>query len=100
MAIAGYVLPIGWLVAFFASDFCKLRNNFVVFHLRQALGVNIMLCLFWGLFKIVNIWLLQQFVGVVCVLSAAYGILAANEGNKRKQPLLGTLFNNLFTFIR
>jgi len=100
MSIAAYVLPIGWLYAFFASQMCGLRNQFTVFHLRQGFGVNMAMIFVWILFKFVDIWILKQVVWVVVVLSAIYGIIGAKEGKRIYQLLLGRKFDEWFTFVK
>lgn len=100
MSMAAYVLPIGWLLAYFVIRFCGLRSKFTTFHLRQAFGLNVLIVLFWILLKIVNIWLIQQLVGVVMLLSIIYGMVSAHEEKFSYQPFLGIMFHNVFTFIK
>lgn len=99
MSIAAYVLPIGWLYAFFASQMCGLRNPFTVFHLRQGFGVNLILVFVWVLFKFVDLWILEQVVWVVMVLSVIYGVLGAKDGKRIYQLFLGKKFDEWFTFV-
>lgn len=100
MSMAAYVLPIGWLLAYFVIRFCGLASKFTTFHLRQAFGVNVIIVLLWIILKIIDIWLIQQLVGVVMLLSIAYGVISAREEKCSYQPFLGIMFHNVFTFIR
>lgn len=99
MAIAAYILPIGWIYAFFASQMCGLRNDFTVFHLRQGFGVNLTMLLVWVIFKFIDLWLVEQLVWVVIVLSIIYGVISARDGRRVYQLFMGKKFDRWFTFV-
>lgn len=100
IAIAAYLTPVGWVVAYIAKSLNAITEPFVIFHLRQGLGLNIIMLLLWITFKFVDLWLIEQLVIVVMVLSMVYGALSAYHGTQRMQLFVGQWFDRWFSFIR
>ncbi len=100
MSVAAYILPFGWIYAFFATDICNLRNPLTVFHLRQGLGLNILLVMGWIATRLADIWILTQIFWIIILIYMIRGIIGARKGEKNAQKPLGNIFHNMFTFIR
>lgn len=100
ISVAAYLTPVGWVVAYIAKSLNAISDSFVVFHLRQGLGLNIVMFLLWILFKFVRLWLVEQLVIVVVVLSMVYGAVSAYNGTRKPQLFVGRLFDRWFRFIR
>ena len=75
------------------------RDPFASFHIRQAIGL--------GLFSLINIAVLSRFMGdwatwiinVGIIVLTVFGALAALQGEKKKIPLFGDLFQDWFRNI-
>ena len=93
-AILSYLL-VG-VIWYFADDKMK-KNNFVKFHVKQAL---VLLILSFGGVILMNMlflfWYLPLYHIVVLVF-AVIGIINANNGEKKELPLIGQ-FAKKFTF--
>lgn len=100
IAVASYITPAGWLVALLVRYFCDAATPFAIFHLRQGLGLNLLLCIAWGVFKFWNIWAVEQIVYVLIIISAIYGISGAVNGRMLYQFPLGRIFEKIFKFVR
>ena len=99
VSAAAYILPIGWVVAYFIIRMFNLQTLFCIFHLRQGLGLNVLFLLFWLLLHIFHIWILTQIALVLYVLLLVYAI-AGVQGNRRLYlPFVGKFFSSIFSFI-
>lgn len=94
LAILGYFTPIGWLLAY--SLHRKEGNSLTVFHLRQSLGLHLLVL---ALFPIRLLFLQVPYGGPVRALvdllwaalaiAAVQGLIHAYEGRERPLPLIG-----------
>ncbi len=100
IAVASYILPIGWIIAYVARYICNCRTSFATFHLRQSLGLNVIIFLFRAVFDILNFYIVSQLFSLAMLVIIAYFALNAYNGNKLLIPLVGKMFDNLFTFIK
>lgn len=97
IAIISYITWIGTLVAFFMNN--EKRNSFAAFHIRQALGIT--------LFSMVNsVFLLRYiglwtsgFIGVGLFILLIIGLVGAIQGEEKKIPLFGDIFQDWFKRI-
>lgn len=97
IAIISYITWIGTLVAFFMNN--EKRNPFAAFHIRQALGIT--------LFSMVNsVFLLRYigfwasgFIGVGLFILLIIGLVGAIQGEEKKIPLFGDIFQDWFKGI-
>ena len=100
IAVASYITPAGWLVALLIRHICEANTAFAIFHLRQGLGLNLMLCIAWIVFKFFDIWIVEQAVYVLIIISAIYGVVSAINERQKYQIPLGRLFEICFRFIK
>lgn len=100
IAVVSYITPAGWIVALIVRLVCNVQTPFAIFHLRQGLGLNIILITLWIIFKIVEIWVIEQIAYILVVISALYGIVSALKGQQKYQIPFGKLFDSCFTFIK
>lgn len=100
IAVASYITPAGWLVALLVRHFCEAGTPFAVFHLRQGLGLNLLLCIAWIVFKFYEFWVVEQIVYVLIIASAIYGIAGAVNERMLYQFPLGRVFEKIFKFVR
>ena len=100
IATAAYITPVGWIVAYIAHLLLGEDNHFVMFHLRQGLGLNLLAVLFSVLLPIISVWVLSQFCTVLVFALYIYCAVYAYKGERRYVPFLGRFFNNAFQFLR
>jgi len=96
-AIIGYLTIVGSLIGIFMN--MEPKNAFARFHLRQAFGIHLVyhalaiVLTFTGF----NLGWLPLFI--VYLMLWGYCFLQAIKGQIKALPVLGTYFQNWFTFI-
>lgn len=101
-AIVGYLTIFGSILALFLNSE-ENKTKFASFHIRQGLGLNLLLILFGVLINGVYEYLSEiqnMTVGGAFYLTYfilwVYGFVAAVSGSTKKVPIVGHLFQNLF----
>ena len=95
IAIVSYLSFIGWIIAFviYQND----KPALAIYHIRQALGINIIGIIGWGIFWIPIIgWLAAIFLFVIWLM----GLISAAQGEARPVPLVGEFIQDIFKGIR
>ena len=100
IATAAYITPVGWIVAYIAHLLLAEDNHFVMFHLRQGLGLNILAVCFSILLPIIDLWVLTQVCTILVFAFYIYCGIYAYKGERRFVPFVGRFFNNIFQFLR
>ncbi|PLW99576.1 MAG: hypothetical protein C0593_02850 [Marinilabiliales bacterium] len=87
-----YITILGWVIALLAIR--DRRTEFVSFHLRQALGINLTAMLF--------VWIpvLGWILGVVLFVFWIIGLLNAIQYRAEPIPIFGNFFQRIFEGIR
>lgn len=96
LAIVSYFTFVGLIIAIFMN--LEKKNAFIFFHIRQMLGLIIMLIVSNVVEAYVNSWLGTILWGVTFV-SWIYGLYCAIKGEVRPIPYVGTLFQDWFKNI-
>lgn len=97
IAIISYITWIGTLIAFIMNN--DKRNSFAAFHIRQMIGLS--------LFSIVNTFVIGRYVGysVTGLIGLGLfvlwiiGFIGVIQGEEKKIPLVGDLFQDWFKGI-
>ncbi len=97
IAIISYITFIGTIVAYFMNN--NKKNSFASFHIRQAIGLAI--------FSLVNTFIIGRYIGysVTGIIGLAIfvfsiiGLIGAAQGEEKKLPLVGDLFQDWFKNI-
>ena len=97
MAIISYITWLGTLIAFLMNN--QQRNSFASFHIRQTIGL--------GLFFLANSFIINRFVenwitGLIALALLVLwiiGLVGAINGEEKKVPLVGDLFQEWFSTI-
>jgi len=95
IAIISYLSFIGWIIAFilYQND----KSELAIYHLRQALGINIIGIIGWGIFWIPIIgWLAAIFLFVIWLM----GLISAAQGEARPVPLVGEFIQDILKGIQ
>lgn len=97
MAIVSYLWWIGLLIAFISNN--KNRNSFTAFHIRQSIGLSALSFVISMLTRYGGV----EIIGSVLILGLfvlwAIAILGAIQGEEKRIPLLGDLFQDWFRTI-
>ncbi|MFY7840145.1 MAG: hypothetical protein ACOVP7_07705 [Lacibacter sp.] len=101
----GYLTIIGWIVAFVTYTNSNPKQQLATFHLRQSFGLvatSLALYLvFWALVFIVPILsFLITVLWLALVVLWVLGLIAALNGEEKPLPVVGTYFQQWFTFIK
>lgn len=93
MAIISYITFIGTIIAYLMNN--DKKNSFAAFHIRQNIGI-VLLYLING-FVIGRIsGMLSWIVGVFILVIWIIGFIGAIQGEEKKVPLLGDMFQDWF----
>ncbi|MCU4163407.1 hypothetical protein [Carboxylicivirga caseinilyticus] len=102
IAIVSYITLLGWIIALIMRQSERPQSEISRFHLRQALGINLLVFLvsssqyFFALLYLGFIGTLLSFaVGILWLI----GLIAAIQGRFRYIPFVGKWFEDTFNFI-
>jgi uncharacterized membrane protein len=97
IAIISYITWIGTLIAYFMNS--EKQNTFASFHVRQAIGISLFSA-FNSLFLIrfIGLWA-AGFIGLMLFIFTIIGIVGAIQGEQKKIPLFGDIFQDWFKGI-
>ncbi|AMC10389.1 hypothetical protein Lupro_03595 [Lutibacter profundi] len=96
-AIISYITWIGTLIAFIMNT--NKKNSFASFHIRQMIGLS--------LFSLANSFVIGQFagywvtgaIGMGLFVLWIIGFIGAIQGEEKRVPLIGDLFQDWFKGI-
>lgn len=97
IAIISYITWIGTLIAFIMNN--DKRNAFAAFHIRQMIGLSI--------FSLANTFIVARYggvwasgiIGVGLFVLWIIGFVGAIQGEEKRVPLVGDLFQDWFRNI-
>ena len=90
-------LGILWIVAYILYG--KKKSEYNLFHLRQGLGIFIVVIANMIIGRIPVIGWLSMFIGIAVLVFAIMGIIGAAKGEQKELPLIGGFISeNLKTF--
>lgn len=96
MAIVSYFTFVGLIIAIIMN--IEKKNIYTTFHIRQMLGLIIMLIFSNLVEKYVNSWLGTAF-WVLTFSGWLYGLYWASKGKDELIPLIGSMFQDWFKNI-
>lgn len=100
IAIVSYITLIGWIIAMLMRNSSNDNSNFVVFHLRQSLGLALISVALSVVLGMIGLWTLSQLLSLGVLILAVIGILNANGGNTNPLPFVGKFFDEKLDFIK
>ena len=96
IAIISYIPVLGWLVAFVAYMTNDQKSSLAGFHVRQALGIQM---LFWGGSSILGFFGLSLFLSIFSLICLAFwilGLLGALKDEEKPVIFIGEYFQEWF----
>lgn len=106
IAWLSYITLIGWIVALVQHSNSAVKSTLAVFHLRQSLGIIVTWIVLYFATVILAVAtlgigaILLPIIGIVCFIFWLLGLIAAINGEEKPVPVLGTLYQKWFSFIK
>ncbi len=97
-AIVAYITIIGTIIAFFMNN--DTKNQFTSFHIRQALGINISFYVLGVLVTFFDSWPISSAFYIFVFVLWVFGLITAIKEEQKTVPLVGSYFQEWFTFIK
>ena len=98
MAIISYITIIGTIVAFIMNN--SKKNSFASFHIRQMIGLSLLSIVnSWGIGQLAGLGMVSMIIGVGIFVLWVLGFIGAVQGEEKKVPLLGDMFQDWFKGI-
>lgn len=95
MALISYITWIGTLIAFVMNN--DKRNSFAAFHIRQMIGLSLFSV---GISFIARyVWFVAGILGIILFVFWIIGFIGAFNGEEKKVPFVGDLFQDWFKAI-
>ncbi|MGJ1197126.1 DUF4870 domain-containing protein [Sphingobacterium spiritivorum] len=102
IAIISYITIIGWLIAYFQYK-DKTKDAFVSYHLKQSLGITIISILLGLVLNIVVIAVpalaVLTYANIFILILWILGIVNAVKEEMKPVPVVGTIFEQKFSFL-
>nr|WP_321450444.1 hypothetical protein [uncultured Carboxylicivirga sp.] len=102
IAIVSYITLLGWIIALIMRQSERPQSEIGRFHLRQALGINLLgfsLSFVQYFFTILHLGFLGGILGFAVVIFWLIGLIAAIQGRFTYIPFVGRWFEETFNFI-
>ncbi len=97
IAIISYLWIIGWIIAFFMNN--SKKNSFASFHIRQSLGLIIILTIMNILEWKFNLGIISWIVEIALIILWIIAFIGVLQGQEKKVPFLGDMFQQWFKGI-
>lgn len=95
VSVIAYITLIGWLIAAFILN--KPKQTLCDFHIRQALGINLLFIVSGFVFIIPVLGWIAGAVGyILAIVLWVLGLISAVQGEQKKVPILGDKFQEWF----
>ncbi|MEP0264149.1 hypothetical protein [Dokdonia sp.] len=94
-AALGYITFVGLIIAYFMNN--EVKNPFAAFHIRQSLGLTLSYFLIMIPLSMLDIPSASIGFFIVFFVLWLYGIISAFQGHTRSIPLVGDLYQKVFT---
>nr|WP_321407748.1 DUF4870 domain-containing protein [uncultured Carboxylicivirga sp.] len=102
IAIISYITLLGWIIALIMRQSERPQSEISRFHLRQALGINLMgfvLSSIQYFLSFLYLGFIGGILGFAVFILWLMGLVAAINGKFRYIPFVGRWFDETFNFI-
>lgn len=93
-AIISYITILGTIIAFIMNQ--KERNYFTSFHIRQSIGIYLLIFIINLMDRYGGIGWLNDILYIGALILLVIGLIGAIQGEEKKVPLLGDQFQEWF----
>jgi len=97
IAIISYITFIGTIIAFIMNN--DKKNSFAAFHIRQMIGLILLGIVINLIARVANLGLISTVLGFVPLVFWVLGFIGVLQGEEKKVPLLGDMFQEWFKGI-
>ena len=94
IAIISYLTIIGTIISILMNN--ENRSEFASYHIRQALGINLMYLMLSYIVGGFDSWMISISFWVFMFALWIYGFIGALNGEKKETPIVGKFFQNIF----
>ena len=98
IAIISYITFIGTIIAFIMNN--DKKNSFAAFHIRQMVGLIALQLVIYALRVYVGIGMIGWVLSIGLLILWVIGFIGAFQGEEKRVPLLGDMFQEWFKGIR
>ena len=96
-AVVAYLTIIGSVIAIILNN--DKKNPYAAFHIRQGLGLCLTYMILGYFISQFDSWLISMSFLIGLGMLFIYGLVSAINGNTRIVPILGTLYQKIFSSI-
>lgn len=96
-AIIAYLTLIGSIIAMILNS--DKKNPFATFHIRQGLGLCLTYVVVAYFISQFDSWMISMSFWIGFAMLFFYGLISAFNGTTREVPILGPLYQKIFTNI-
>ncbi len=97
-AIISYITIIGTIIAFIMNN--STKNTFTSFHIRQMIGLSLLSIVnTYVLGSLLGLGMVSMIIGVGIFVLWVLGLIGAVQGEEKRVPLLGDMFQDWFKGI-
>ncbi len=97
IAIISYITFIGTIIAFIMNN--DKKNSFAAFHIRQMIGIILLGIVINVIARIANLGMISTILSLLPVILWVIGFIGVLQGEEKKVPLLGDMFQDWFKGI-
>jgi len=97
MAIISYITFIGTIIAFVMNN--DKKNAFAAFHIRQMIGLILLGLVINLIARFADLGLIGSALGLIPLILWVIGFIGAIQGQEKKVPVLGDMFQDWFKGI-
>ena len=97
IAIISYITFIGTIIAFIMNN--DKKNSFAAFHIRQMIGLILLGIAINLIARVANLGMIGSLISLFPLVLWVIGLIGAVQGEEKKIPLLGDMFQEWFKGI-
>jgi uncharacterized membrane protein len=96
-AIISYITWIGTIIAFIMNN--DKKNSFAAFHIRQMIGLSLLSIALSIILRFADLGMIGSAIGLFPLVLWVIGFIGVLQGQEKKVPLLGDMFQDWFKGI-
>ena len=97
IAIISYITFIGTIIAFIMNN--DKKNSFASFHIRQMIGIILLGIIISVISRMANLGMIGTVISFIPVVLWVIGFIGVLQGEEKRVPVLGDMFQEWFKGI-